>query len=291
MNTIGTGTYSSSYRAKYFQNTFNAGLRNLLIAEKICTVDRTDSKYIHNPYGTQPTALVQALAGTYAVSAYTLTDDSLTVTDEFIYSVHVYDFERVMANFDLMAFQIDDITYAVAAAIDKWVLNEILDQATGTYSTPTGGFTTSANLNVIISNLLSKVAGYESQYKGTFLVLENTDITGVIQSQMASGYSYADSALNNGLLTTIGGVEIFVVKSGTFVSATTTSVSGTKTWTNSGHRLFGVKGIATYASPRGVQFEEKGVSGKTGKEIVVYGYCGAKLWTPKAALLVDITLS
>ena len=290
MNTIGTGTYSSSYRAKYFQNTFAAGLRKLLIAEKICTVDRTDSKYIHNPYGTQSTALVQTVAGTYAVTAFTLTDDSLTVTDEFIYSVHVYDFERVMANFDLMAFQVDDVTYAVAAAIDKYVVNEVLANATGTYDTPTGGFTTAANLNVIISNLLSKVAGYESQYKGTFLVLENTDITGVIQSQMASGYSYADAALNNGLLTTIGGVEIFVVRTSTFIDATTSSASGSKTWTNSGHRLFGVKGIATYASPRGVQFEEKGVSGKTGKEIVVYGYCGVKVWTPKAGLFVNITI-
>jgi hypothetical protein len=37
--------------------------------------------------------------------------------------------------------------------------------------------------------------------------------------------------------------------------------------------------------------EEKSVSGKTGKEIVVYAICGVKLWTPKAALVVDITLA
>jgi hypothetical protein len=49
--------------------------------------------------------------------------------------------------------------------------------------------------------------------------------------------------------------------------------------------------MATYAAPRGVQFEEKGVSGKTGKELVTVGYIGAKVWGAKAALTVKITLA
>jgi len=52
-----------------------------------------------------------------------------------------------------------------------------------------------------------------------------------------------------------------------------------------------VKGVATYASPRGIRIEEKDVTLKTGKEIVVYGYCGFKLWTQKASLIVEITLA
>ena len=55
--------------------------------------------------------------------------------------------------------------------------------------------------------------------------------------------------------------------------------------------MFGVKNVATYAAPRGIQFEEKSVTGKTGKEIVAFGYIGAKVWTPKASLIVDITLA
>jgi hypothetical protein len=55
--------------------------------------------------------------------------------------------------------------------------------------------------------------------------------------------------------------------------------------------MFGVKNVATYAAPRGVRVEEKMVTGKTGKEVVVYGYIGAKVWTPKASLIVDITLA
>jgi hypothetical protein len=112
-----------------------------------------------------------------------------------------------------------------------------------------------------------------------------------MQAQMSNGFSYADAALNNGFMTSYGGVEIYVVRSGTFVDASTTTVSGTKIWTNSGHRVFGVKNVATYASPRGLRYEEKGVSGKTGVEIAVSAQVGFKLWAQMTDLIVDITLA
>jgi hypothetical protein len=87
------------------------------------------------------------------------------------------------------------------------------------------------------------------------------------------------------------GVDIYVVRSGTFVDATTTSVSGSKTWTNSGHRVGGVKKVSTYAAPRWMTFEEKGVTGKTGMEVAGICYAGFKQWTPTADLTIDITLA
>jgi hypothetical protein len=63
------------------------------------------------------------------------------------------------------------------------------------------------------------------------------------------------------------------------------------TFTNADHRVFGVKKVATYAAPRGITFEEKQVSGKTGVELVTYGYVGFKLWTVKKDLIVDITIT
>lgn len=287
MNTTGTGTYGSSWRAKYFSSNLQQVLRKALVAEKVCDVDRGDSYYIHNPYSNQPTAAIQALTGTYSVSAWTITDDSLTVTDEVIYGEHVFDFERVMNNYDLMAARMDEMAYAVAYGIDYFVVNNLCEDGTGTYTTPAGGFTTAANVPVIISNLASKVMGFADAYKGLFLIIENTDTVGFIQAQIASGFSYADMALNNGMLTKYAGVEIYVVRTGTFVTATIGSVSVS----NAGHRVFGVKGVTTYASPRGVQYEEKSVSGKTGKEIAVVGYVGFKAWAQKASLIVDITLS
>jgi len=282
-NTIGTEVW----RLKYRTNAIEVALRRMLIAEKICSVDRSDSKYIRNPYGTAPTTVVQALAGTYAISTYTITNDTLTVTDEFVSSEHIYDFEETLSDFNLFASRTEELAASVATSLDSYVLNNLLENGTGTYSTPSGGFTTAANLNVIMSNLISKVAGYTDVYKGLFLVLENSDITGVIQAQATNGFSFADAALNNGFLNSYMGVDIYVTRDDTFTDGS----GGTTSWSNDGHRVFGVKGVSTYASPRGIRIEEKGVSAKTGKEVVVYGYTGFKLWTPKAALIVDITVT
>ena len=175
--------------------------------------------------------------------------------------------------------------YAVAFGIDKFVLNNLCEDATGTYTTPAGGFTTAANINTIMANLVSKVAGFQETYKGLFLVVENTDLVGFAIAGATNGFSMADATLKNGFMNEWMGVDIHVVRSGTFVSATL----GTTTVTNSGHRVFGVKGVATYASPRGMQYEEMAVSSKTGREIVVFGLIGFKLWAQKAGLIVDIT--
>lgn len=283
MNTIS----SRGWRDKYYKATMQRVLRSNLVAEKICEVDRSPNYRILNPYGNQPTATIQALTGTYTPTAFTQTDDTLTVTDEVIYSEHIFDFESLLNHYDLFANRVDEIGYAIAFGIDKFVLNNLTEDATGAYTTPAGGFTTAANVNVIISNLIAKVAGFAEMYKGLYLVVENTDLPGLIQAQATNGFSFADAALNNGWMGNYMGVDIHVVRAGTFVDATI----GTTTVTNAGHRVFGVKKVSTYASPRGITTEEKMVSGKTGREIVVYGYVGFKLWTQMAGLTVDITLA
>ena len=278
---------SRTYRDKYRRSTLDHALRVALVAEKIFNVDRSDSKRIQSPFGSQPTTVVQALAGTYTPADFTTTDDTLSVDDEFIVSQHIFDFEETLTAFDIFASRVDNMTNSVATAIDSFVLNSACEDATGTYTTPAGGFTTAANVSVIMSTLASRVMGFAETYQGLFLVIENTDIVGFAQAQVSQGFSYSDTALRNGFMNSYMGIDIYVVRSGLFVDATV----GTKTWTNLGHRVFGVKNVATYAAPRGIQFEEKGVSGKTGVEVVAFGYIGFKLWAPYTALLVDITLA
>ena len=259
-----------------------------MISEKICNVDRSELKTIENPYITAVTAAIQAVAGTYTPAARTVTDDSLSVNDEVIISTHVFDFEMRTANYDLTANFLDELMYNVAYKTDQFVLNSILSQATGAYTTPAGGFTTASNIGTICGNLLSKVAGYQAGVASSpFLVIESTDIVGFAVAQVASGFSYADAALNNGFMTNYMGIEIYVVRTGTFVTATL----GTLSATNSGKRLFGITNLALFAQPRGVQYDEKMVTGKTGREIVAYGYIGAKVWTQQAPLFVNITLA
>ena len=282
-NTISDRTWRDKYRSSMLEKI----LRNNLVAEAICEVDRSDNKRIQNPYGSQPSASVQALSGNYIVDDFTTTDDTLTVADEVIVAEHIYDFEDVMSNFNLFSSRTEEMAYSVANRIDRFVLNNLCEDGTGTYTTPVGGFTDPVNIVEILSNLLSKVAGYTDVYKGLFLVIENTDMVGFAEAQAKSGFSFADGALRNGYYTSMMGIDIYIVRTGTFADETL----GTTSYTNSGHRVFGVKNVATYASPRGVRWDEKAVSGKTGKEVVCWGYIGFKLWATKTALVVDITLS
>jgi hypothetical protein len=280
-NTISTKTYRDKWRLAALDKL----LRNNLVAEAISEVDRSDKKIIHSPYGSQPTVTVQALTGTYNIDTFTTTDDDLEVNREFIVAEHVFDFEDTLSNFDLFASRTDEQMYAVAAAIDKHVLNTLVANAGQSYVAPTVGFSTPANLPIIISELWAIVAGYADVYKGVYLILEAGDLVGILQKQVDSGFSFADAALRNGFVTTYMGVDLHVVRPSTFA----TYNNGVDNFTNQGKRLFGVKKTTTYAHPRGVKFEEKSVSGKTGMEIVTYGYIGAKVWFPKKNLTVAVT--
>lgn len=265
-------------------------LKNAVVAEKVCMVDRSDLKTISSPYVTALSTVVQAVAGTYTPATLTTTDDTLTVADEFVVATHVMGFEKITSNFDLFFTANTAMVNSVVVAVDKWVINNLCEDGTGTYSTPAGGFTTAANVSTILANIIAKTAGFADALNGLYVIVENTDITGIVQSQVSIGFTYADKAATNGLLGSMMGVDIYVVRSGTFVDETTSGTSGTKTWTNLGHRVGGVKNVSTYAFPRGLQFEEKGVTGKTGMEVVVYGLVGFKQWTPTAALTIDITI-
>lgn len=282
---------SKTNRDKYRSAQIQQALRKNVVAEKVCQVDRSELKTISSPYITAMSTVVQATAGTYTPANITTTDDTLTVADEFIVSGQIKGFEQITSNFDLFFAANQAMTDSVVTAIDKWVLNELCENGTGAYTTPAGGFTTKGNVVTIVSNIISQCAGYADAMGGMYVIVENTDLVGVIPAIAESGFKYADDALMNGIYGQILGVDIYVVRSGTFVDATTTTASGTKTWTNDGHRVGGVKNVSTYAFPRGLQFEEKGVTGVTGMEVVAYGLVGHKQWTPTAALTIDITLA
>lgn len=283
MNTISTKTYRDKYRLKNLDKI----LRKAMVGSAICAVDYSNNKTIQNPYGSQATPTISAITGEYTVDAYTTTDDTLTVDQEIKVAEHVYDFEETLTNFDIFSNRMDEQQYGVAYAIDQFVINALCEDGTGTYTTPVGGFTTAGNVMAIFANLVSKVAGLQNVQNGLYIVLENTDLPGLILAGANSGFNFADGVLKNGFYDNLMGVDIYIVRAGSFVDATI----GTKVVTNAGHRVFGVKKVATLAHPSGVKFEEKAVSLKTGMEVVTYGYFGFKQWAVTADLTVDITIA
>lgn len=282
-NTLST----HSYREAFAKSRFDYVLRRSLVAEAVCMVDRGDNKTIKNPYIATGGATGQALTGTYSVGNVTITDDDLVVSKEFIEGGHVMDWEEILTEHSLFQGAIDQMAFNVSSEMDKWVLNSLCDDAGSAIATVSGGLATKANVNAVFAEINADVAGYAEAYRGLYIVVENTDLVGIIEAQADSGYSTADAALNNGLIGNYMGVDIYVTRTGTFVDAT---VAG-DTFTNANNRVAGVKGAATFAHPRGLRYEEKGVSGKTGKELVVSALAGFKQWATTANLTIDITLT
>ena len=279
---------SRVYRDKYRSNTISTLLRGAMVTEAVTMVDRSANKRIQSPYGSTPTVVVQALAGTYTPTDFTTTDENLDVTDEFVVSEHIRDFESLLSNFDLFASRTEQMAFNVAKKIDEFVLNNLCEDGTGVYTTPVGGFVTASNINPIFANIVSQLSGYADGYWGNmYCVLENTDMVGVIQAKATNGFVTTDTTLTNGKVDSYLGVDIYVVRAGTFTDATV----GTKTWTNLGHRVAGIKKISTVGMPGGVKTEEKMVSGKTGMEVATFGYIGYKHWTPTLTQTIDITLA
>ena len=282
-NTISDRTF----REGYLKTRLSVLLRRALISVAICDVDNSGDKKIDNPYSSQPAVTQQALTGTYTVANWTTTEQALEVDQEIIVAEHIFDFEKRLTRFDLFNNRMDEMFYQVRAQADKWVLNELVNDAGATYTTPAKHFALVTNVPVIFGNLIATVAGYTEMYTGLFLVIHNTEMPGIIATQVGSGFSYADMALNNGFLMNYMGVDIYVTRTGTFVDATINGVA----YTNANNRVFGVKGSSTFAFPREVMYEEKEVSLKTGKEIAVYGYIGHKLWEETSDLIVDVVLT
>jgi len=288
VNSLSTKTLRDKYRSAQLAHT----LKNAVISEKICLTDHTDAKTITAPRMTAMTATISAINGLYTPAVITTTDEVLTVDNEIKIAAQIKDYEEILSNFNLFFATNKEMIDRATVAVDVWVLNNLCEDGTGAISTPVGGFTTPANVQVIISEIVSKTAAYADPMGGSYLVLENTDLTGVIQAQTNIGFTRADAAATNGLLGQMSGVDIYVVRSGTFINATTTGASGTKTWTNSGHRVAGVKNVATYAAPRGLKFTEKDAgSGNLATEVVLWGLMGFKQWADSATLTLDITLN
>jgi hypothetical protein len=288
-NTISNSTLNEVFRINYAQEMLNLSLKTMTVADAIFTVDRSGAKYIANPYLTAISATAAAIAGTYSVSNATTTGDVLNITEQATASVHLMEFEEKLSRADLFGSLVKELRDQVVVTVDKYALNYACNNAGESYTTIAGGFTTPGNINKIIGDLCGKVAGYASGYSdGLFLVIENTDLTGLIQAGMSSGFSFADAVLNNGFAGKFGGVDVYVVRTGTFV----TGSIGTLSATNSGKRLFGVKRVAaTLGMGDGAKYDEKKVTAKTGREIVLWCNYGMAVWNPKASLLVKITLA
>lgn len=281
-------TEATAYRKLWMPNLFQEFLFKAAIIKPLVDYRTDNVKYIENPYGSAGTVTQNSsIVGTYSVGTYTVTADTATVTEEFVWSEHVYSFEKVASVADVKGSRMKDAMGQLAYAVDKYALNELCASGTGSYTTPAGGFSES-NALTIASNLASKLVGFAANYSNKYIVIEPTDLPGVQLAMWKNGFTTSDRALTNGFLQNWAGFDWYVCGASTFVTATL----GTTAYTNSGHRVAGVKGLATLLMPLGeMQWMEKEVSGKTGVELALASYAVLKVWAQKASLTIDITLA
>lgn len=269
-NTISSRTYRDLLR----NSTLQAILHSATVTEAIADVDRSGKKVIQNPYPSTPTVTIQALAGTYSVNSFTTTDDSLTVTQEIVLAEQIYDFEESLSIPNLFQNRTENMAWKIKDKLDTQVLSDILATSGINTLAVTGGFATFGVLKAL-GQLQGLVAGYSTSQNDVFMVIENTDIAAFIAAQVSSGFQMADMALKNGFMGNYLGVDIYVVRSGQ---------------SPANHRLGGIKRKFTVALPVEWKSFEKEVSGKTGREVGLYGYYGSKVWHNNLNLVVDVQI-
>ena len=280
-------TEATAYRKLWMPNLFQEFLFKAAIVKPLVDYKTDNVKYIENPYGDAGTITQNtSILGTYSVDTFSVTADTATVTEEFVWSEHVYSFEKVASVADVKGSRMKDAMGQLAYAVDKYALNELCASGTGAYTTPAGGFS-QTNALTIAANLASKLVGFAASYSQKYIVIEPSDLPGVQLAMWSNGFTTSDRALNNGFLQSWAGFDWYICGASTFVTATL----GTTAYTNSGHRVAGVKGLATLLMPLGeMQWMEKEVTGKTGVELALAAYAVLKVWNQKAALTIDITL-
>lgn len=281
-------TEATAYRKLWMPNLFQEYLFKAAVIKPLVDYRTDNVKYIENPYGSAGTITQNSsIVGTYTPAAFTVTADTQTVTEEFVWSEHVYSFEKIASVADVRGSRMKDAMGQLAYAVDKYALNELCASGTGAYTTPAGGFS-QANALTIAANLASKLVGFAANYSSKYIVIEPSDLPGVLLAMFGNGFATADRALNNGFLNHWADFDWYVCGASTFVTATL----GTTAYTNSGHRVAGVKGLATLLMPGGeMQWMEKEVSGKTGVELALAAYANLKVWAQKASLTIDITIA
>ena len=270
-NTISSTTFT--HEAK--ENVLQMNLESMTVAKRISEF-KSGVKVIENPYtDAVAVTLNTPMTGGYTPADITTVDDSLTVTDEAIYSFHIRNFEEVFSDFDLGSKHLSIASSKLAQAIDKDLFVQLAAGASNTI-TVTGGFT-AANVIEEVSKLSAFLAGYENSLNGSYLIIDADQMPAFVEAGALSGFNSADSFLNNGFTgKDYMGHEIYVVR-------------GTLTATTA---LAGIKGASTTGTGvQGVTLEEKGVSGKTGMEYAAYVYFKSALWHNAEDLVVKYDLA
>lgn len=217
---IATGAQKQSWLPRYQRK-----LMRSLVSNGITEMKVTTDKVLHNPYTSQASRTDgSATTGqAYTASDYTISDDTLTIDRRAISAERVDPMDQMQSGNEIMSDRYETQAYNIQNAIDQYILSipvsfsgvtDLDDSNLGSGSAGNPFDMTSSNVNAVAGYTTEQLLFQNAEMgKGAFIVLSPTGVNNVAAYQQASGFSYADAALNNGFvkgIAPIGGLDVLV---------------------------------------------------------------------------------
>jgi len=207
---------SIAYKEEYL-STLQERLSDESLVEKVCKMEYTNTRVLHNPYMTASTASSYTRGSSYTPAAVATTDDYITISSALIDPQYIDRADMAQKSFnDWMLIAEDQATSltegletAMLASHASWTdfTNASIGGAAGTITV------SDSNVEDIITGIKREIreakAGKLANRNGIFIIWRPADFELLEKYAAAQGFSVADRILINGA---DKGVKLFGVE-------------------------------------------------------------------------------
>lgn len=270
MNTFSDFTWTHAKENTFLQEYFES-----MVFAKAISKFKTGIKVLENPYMADiATTVSTSITNTYTVEDITTIDEDLTVSKESKMGVHITNYEKQFADYNLGSEFLMRVARKHAIDVDKDLALELSTNAGNTVAVP-GGFT-AANIITEVAKADSFLTGYAQSVNGSYLWIDASQMPALTEAGALSNYKVGDSTLLNGYTNKdFMGHEVYVSR-GTLPADTA---------------LIGIKGASSTGIGKDIHVERKGVTSKFGTEYASVVYFTSKLWERGKNLVVKYNFS
>jgi len=190
-----------------FLSTLQDRLADESLVEKVCKMEYTDTRVIHNPYLTAATASSYTRGSAYTPTRVTTTDDTATISTGYIASEYIDRADLAQATFDDWMRIAEDLATSLGEALEAGMLAnhaQYTDFDNASIGGAAGQITVSeSNIEDIITGVKREVreakGGQLANRNGYFFIWRPADFEKLEKYAAAQGFSLADRILINGL--------------------------------------------------------------------------------------------
>ncbi len=198
-------------------------LDEMKVFKKICKVEFTDSKVIHNPYQNDSTASSYTRGAQYSYSDVTVTDESINIATSYVAPEFIDRADLAQAGFDMQMERAERQADALLDQVETDVLKEHANAGNavddGDLATATNGgagnalIPSTSNILEVVRKARTKIvedAGLRMLNKqGASIVWDPATFDLLVGAAQGNGFAMADEALKSGRVAMYGGFTHF----------------------------------------------------------------------------------